>query len=191
MSVPTSINVALWIAAIGAWAVGGAVLWLARCASELTRALRSAESDRAAATARTAAYFFFTDVSYYKVQLELAQGVVDYALKKPSMSLSEVQRLLKGRMSLPSLTDNPAVIGQLPHGLTIQIAGLASEIRTGSKTFEEFEVSASLHPDESIRQSEGALSALQAMQTMLAAVLQTVRTAEQSLSKFIYPEKNP
>jgi len=188
MSVQTACTVAVWIGAIGTWAVGAAVVWHARCSSQLTAALRSAEADRGAATARTAAYFFFTDVAYYKVQLELAQGVVDYALKKPSMSLSEVQRLLKGRMSLPSLTDNPAVIGQLPHGLTIQIASLASEIRTGGKTFEEFELSASLHPDDSIRQSEGAQSALLAMQAMLGTVLQTVRTAEQSLSKYIYPD---
>jgi len=182
-------HVAIWIAAAGAWAAAVAVLWLARRANQLMHALHHAERERAAASARTAAYFFYADIAQYKVQLEMAQNVVEHALKDSSMSLSEVQRLLKGRISLPSLANNPAVVGQLPNGLTVQLANLASEVRAGAKGFEEFELSAALHPDQSVEQSEDAHSGLQAMRSMLGPMVQCVRTAEHGLSKFIYPEQ--
>jgi hypothetical protein len=180
--------VASWIAAVGTWAVVAVVAWLAYRTSALIRALHDSEAQRTAASARTAAYFFFTDVASYRLKLELAQGVVAYALKNASMAQSEVLRLLKGRISLPSLTDNPAVTGQLPHGLTVQVANLAAEIRVANKAFDAFELMAALAPDDAMRESASAQAALQTMQDNFGALLQTVRTAEQSLSRFIYPE---
>jgi hypothetical protein len=184
----TSERIAVWLAAIGAWAAVAAAVWLALRANQLIRAMREAEIQRAAGSVRTAAYFLFTDIAHYKAQLEMAQGLVEYVMKNLSLSLSDVQRLLKGRISLPALADNPALIGQLPHTLAVQMANLASEIRAGEQKIEEFELAVTLDPDQSVHQSSSAQSALQSMQAMLGTLLPTVRSAEQGLSKFIYPE---